>query len=301
MYDLISIGNVIIDLYFKGSELTIKEDRFNLAIGGKYLADTFYEGVGGSGANVAIGLSNSGLNTAVVAKVGENVFKQIILQKLIKKSVSTEFLIYTHDFFNISAILISQKGEKTVIHHATPHIHFDMPEVIKKKLLNSVSVYMGNLPDIPLQEKVGLLSLFAAENKRTYLNLGASDIALGLAKLAPLMNLSNTLIMNSHEYSDLVGKKKDRIDFSKNCLKSVGSSEKTLLITDGENGSYVYRSDKVYFQPAIKSQNIVDTTGAGDAYTAGFIAALENNEPIEQAMQAGALKARKIIEKIGSN
>src|SRR3990167_852380 len=120
MYDLITIGDITMDLYFKGNDLIAKNDNFILTCGAKYSADTFYDGLGGGAANVGVNASNLGLNTAVVAKIGENSFKQIMLQKLIKKRVSTEFIIYEKTYYNLSTILVHKTGERTVIHYVTP-------------------------------------------------------------------------------------------------------------------------------------------------------------------------------------
>ena len=78
MYDLITIGSISIDMYYKGDSLTQKEGRFNLAVGGKYLVDHFYSGLGGGAANVAIGVQSHGFKTAIVGKIGENQFKPLI-------------------------------------------------------------------------------------------------------------------------------------------------------------------------------------------------------------------------------
>ena len=301
MYDIITIGDVVIDLYFKGASLTMKDDRFYLASGGKYQAETFHEGVGGSGANVAISLANLGFNTAVVAKVGENPFKQIILQKLMKKSVSTEFLLYTRDFYNISCILLTEAGEKTVIHHATPHAQLNLSAITKEKLLGANAVYMGNLPDISLAEKIALLSFFKSKDKPIYLNLGRGDLEVGLNKIKPLISLAQVLIVNAHEYRMLIGKKKEAINLSQNYLKKLEQNNLILVVTDGKSGSYAYTSNKVYFQEALKTHSVVDTTGAGDAYTAGFIGAYEHDHNIEAAMVEGSSRAKKIIEKLGAN
>ena len=76
MYDLISIGTVSIDLYFTGGALTHSSDRFELAVGGKYFAEHFYENLGGGATNVAIGVHNEGLRCALLAKIGNNPFKK---------------------------------------------------------------------------------------------------------------------------------------------------------------------------------------------------------------------------------
>ncbi len=60
MYDLISVGTISVDLYFLGKSFTFKDNRFALALGGKYQAENFYLSVGGGGANVAIGVAKHG-------------------------------------------------------------------------------------------------------------------------------------------------------------------------------------------------------------------------------------------------
>jgi len=82
MYDIITIGNISVDLYFKGRSLTKDNSRFQLAVGGKYFTDEFYEDVGGGGCNVASGLAKQGYNVAIFGKIGNNSFKEIILKKL---------------------------------------------------------------------------------------------------------------------------------------------------------------------------------------------------------------------------
>lgn len=300
MYDLITIGNVVMDLYFKGQSLSTKNDHFNLSIGGKYPVDYFHESVGGGGANVAIGASNLGLSTAVLAKVGENSFKQIILQKLLKKMVSTEFLLSDHGYMNVSSILLSQAGEKTVIHFATPHESLDISETMMKNLLNSKAIYMGSLPGISLAEKVKLLGHFADAQKKIILAIGAVEIAQGREKLSALFEHTHILIMNGHEYADLINKEKNSIDFSKDCAKSIGFEKKLLIITDGASGSYVYDRGNVYHQPAMKA-DVVDTTGAGDAFCAGFVSAFLKEMSIQDSMKAASTYACKIIEKVGAN
>ncbi len=300
MYDLVTIGDVTIDLFFKGDSLTSKDGRFDLAMGGKYPVDFFYESVGGSAANVAIGASNNGLSTAVLAKVGENSFKQIILQKLLKKMVSTEFLLIDDDYMNISTILLSNKGEKTVIHHATPHETLEVSEVMKRNLLNAKAIYMGSLPGIAISERVKLLLYFKQNNKKIYLAIGAAEIEKGVDGIKQLLETADVLFLNAHEYADLLKKKYDTIDYKKDCAKAIGFEKKVLVITDGANGSYAYSNSAVIHQAAFKA-DVKDATGAGDGFCAGFIAANIKEASIEDSMKAGASYALKIIEKIGAN
>lgn len=301
MYDLITIGDITIDLYFKGESLTQKDNRFFLAIGGKYVVDYFYESVGGGGANVAINCSNLGLNTAVFGKVGENSFKQIIIQKLIKKGVSTEFLTFEEDYLNVSTILLTKSGERTIIHYLTPHTSLFLDDLIKEKLLKTKMIYLGNLPDVPLSERKKLLTFFQKNGIPTSLNLGVSDCRRPFSEIINLIQNTDILILNTHEFSDLIKKDYQKINWQENWLKPLNFSNKILVITDGEKGSYLYFKNNFYHQKAIKPKKIIDTTGAGDAFTSGFLFSyLKEKDPIK-AMKTGAEYAAKILEKIGAN
>jgi len=110
MYDLISVGNISIDLYFKGSAFTKSKDRFNLAIGGKYYSDFFHEDIGGGGVNVAAGVAKLGLRPAIFGKIGDNAYKDLILKKLADKNISTEFCQIEENYYKISAIILTEKG-----------------------------------------------------------------------------------------------------------------------------------------------------------------------------------------------
>jgi len=120
MYDLISVGNISVDLYFKGQSFTKNKERFQLALGGKYYADYFHEDIGGGGVNVAVGATRLGLRTAVFGKIGNNSFKEMILKKLADKKVSTELCQIEDDYYKISSIILTDEGERTLINYETP-------------------------------------------------------------------------------------------------------------------------------------------------------------------------------------
>ena len=70
----------------------------------------------------------------------------------------------------------------------------------------------------------------------------------------------------------------------------------------GRGGSYCYDGNQVYYMRAMPISKVLDTTGAGDAYTAGFISGyFKYKGDIVKAMETGAHYAVKIIEKVGAN
>jgi sugar/nucleoside kinase (ribokinase family) len=81
-------------------------------------------------------------------------------------------------------------------------------------------------------------------------------------------------------------------------LKGLGA--KNVVITDGDNGSFVQDENNKTYHLGIVKVDVVEKTGAGDAYTAGFLAAVQNGKPIEEAMHWGVLDGASVIQKIGA-
>ena len=75
---------------------------------------------------------------------------------------------------------------------------------------------------------------------------------------------------------------------------------KTFVVTLGANGSLVFAGGRQFEQPAAPVQRVVDTTGAGDAYAAGFLSRFCHGAGIEASMEYGAALAATVVTKKGS-
>lgn len=303
MYDLIAIGNISIDLYFQGESLTNAKKRFTLAIGGKYNADYFHESLGGGGANVAIGASRHGLHTAILGKIGSNQFKEMILKHLEEHKVSDSLCTYKDEYLKISSILLSPSGERTIINYETPHEHIFETDEELQQLRNAKYVYVSNLPHVPLEERNHMLSYLNKHQITVILNLGIKDCRRPSNQITPMLHKTNILILNAHEFCEMIKHSYEAIDFKKDVRKYIDVLyNKILIVTDGEKGSYGYWDKNVYHMKAIQPKQIIDTTGAGDGFTAGFISGYSKyGRDVIKAMETGAKYAVKIIEKVGAN
>lgn len=301
MYDLIAIGDITMDMYFQGDTLTQEDGRFSLAIGGKYYTNMFHSGIGGSGGNVAIHASNLGANSAVVATIGETTFKNVIVQALIKKSVSTEFLHFERDHTSISTILLSPQGEKTVIKYSDPKEHIHISPHALDRIKTAKIIFMGNLADVSVSEREKFLKDIKSESNLVAVNFGAKECERGVSSVAPLLEYVDILFLNKFEFCELIKEDPEKIDLSENQFKTVKGAQKFIVITDGKNGSYVYSSDAVKHQPATRVDKIVDTTGAGDSFTAAFLVKYAENKSIEDALVSAANYSAKQLSDIGAN
>lgn len=301
MYDLVALGDITIDLYYKGKDLTHDKKRFHLAYGGKYYANEFHQGIGGSGGNIAINASTLGLNTAVVAKVGETGLKNVIVQYLVKKNVSTEFLIFDRKYMSISTILLGDDGERTIVKYNDEKKSFNLNHTALERIKIAKIVFMGNLHDVSIKERVTILKTVNTPNNVVAVNLGSQDCEKGLNSMKALLSEANIIFLNKYEFAELIGKKPDSVKLKDNQHKKLGLKTDLLVITDSTNGSYAYTEDEVYHEPASKIKTIVDATGAGDSFTSGFLAQYKSTQNIQKSLEAGTENAKKILKKIGAH
>lgn len=300
MYDLISVGSISIDLYFKASHFTFDNKRFHLAVGGKYYADSFYEDIGGGAVNVAAGVAKLGLRPAIFGKIGNNAYKDLILKKLADKKISTEFCQIEDDYYKISAILLTPQGERTIIHFETP-THLLKQYLLHEQLKKAKNIYFSPLEHLDLKEKKRMITYLKGDQTLTFVNLSAVDCRRPIKELIEFFDALDVLIINTHEFSELIKKPYENINFKNLEIKLPYLKDRILILTDGEKGSYGYYQGKIYYQEAIRPRKIIDTTGAGDAYTAGFITQYIKTKNIALAMQKGAEYAAKKLERLGPN
>lgn len=303
MYDLISIGTVSMDLYFKGDSLSIKNNHFQLACGGKYFVDFFHEGLGGGATNVAIAVNKAGLKVGLLAKIGENTFKNLLLEKLKLADISVKLCDFEENYNNISTILLDKEGEKTVINYRTPHQHFVENEHVFKQKLKSKAVYIANLPGVSLEERTNIFRIARKNKCMTFLNLGVNDCRRPLLQLTRLIDPVDALIVNKYEFADLIKRSPDLLDLKNKPARLYFRhlTNKVVVITDGKDGSYGYYNDEIYYQKAIKPKKIVDTTGAGDGFTGAFIAEYIKSRNIKTSLKKGAVYSSHKLTHLGAN
>jgi len=302
MTEIVCVGSLTLDLFFQDDSLTVEKNRFFLAIGGKYVVNYFSQAVGGGGGNVAVGLSRAGVKSALFTEIGTGGVSQLILAKLSDEGVGTQFLIKREDLTNVSAILLSNSGERTIINHRSHESKLTLLEHKDSIFTGASALYLGNMPEVSLKARLELLTQAKNQGVTTYLNLGVKDCRRGLAKLAPVLKLVDTLIINRYELADILGFPANELVPGKISYRErlFNSAKSLLVITDGEFGSYAQSAEGIVRQEALKVKRVVDATGAGDAFTSGFIAARFYGLDLQSSLLSGARNSASIIQKINA-
>jgi len=299
------VGSITVDLYFQGSSLNTNFGKFELSIGGKYQVDKFATRIGGGGANVAITAKRMGISTTLISVIGQNSFSNLIRDDLNRYGISDKYIISCENYNNISTILLSQDGERTVLNYRTPHCQQKKMREVLERLENGHLVswiyFGGHLPDLSLADKAILFHSLRAHKIKIALNLSRAECEAGYEALSPLLAQTDLLIQNAHEFSNILGKNYESVDLSQNHLSHLPAFMGDLVITDAQNGSFAYSGDKVYKQKAIVPQQIIDTTGAGDAFSGAYLAQIMQGSTIPDALLSASTYVSKKLATFGAH
>ena len=304
---IIGIGNAIIDVICKVSEnflnkhsLTkstmklINEDEFKDLLLELNIEETIS---GGSVANSIVGLAQLGNDVGFIGKISDDQFGTKYENGLNKENVK---YLYSKKKENLPTgaclILITPDSERTMCTFLGTAGKINENDIDSEKIKKSdVTLLEGYLWDkgdpkkafekaINNSKKIAmsLSDLFCVErHKNDFLDLVKNKLDITFANEQEILALLNTESLQ------------EVISFTKQIKKHI-------VITRGANGSMVIKNEKVFEYPAKSNLKIVDLTGAGDLFAAGYLHGIINNLSVEESLKHGTILSSKVIQTIGA-
>ena len=304
---ILGIGNAIVDVICKvddnfliKNELTkstmklVDEIEFKKLLSNLTIEETIS---GGSVANSIVGLAQLGNNVGFIGKINDDNLGQKYEEGLKKENVNYFYLKKKEILpTGTCLILITPDSERTMCTFLGTAGNISAHDVDAKSIRDSEITFLeGYLWDegeprsafdkaIENSNKVAmsLSDLFCVErHKPHFLELVKNRLDLTFA--------------NEQEISTLIGAKnfEDVISFSKEL-------NKITIVTRGEKGSVAIKKDEVVECGIKKNLNIIDLTGAGDLFAAGFLHNYINNMSLKECLEKGTEISAEIIQKIGA-
>ncbi|WP_245907118.1 PfkB family carbohydrate kinase [Photobacterium sanctipauli] len=242
-----------------------------LEAGGRHHYQDKGRRLGGGGANTGLGLVWAGHNVALVSQIGRDETADWLLAEASLQGLNCSLLQRNDIATPELMLLMTPDGERTIIRPARPDFVLgECPDFSKWDAL-----YVNSSAD-----GISTWSEVAIRHSLVVAQLPKTDCA----------RPCHVLITSS---SDLAGRTSQ---LPWQYAQSIaGSNLQYFIVTDGEKGATAYCADGESFVPACAA-NVVDTTGAGDAFASGLINGLLNNKTIEQAMADGAKWASFAVE-----
>jgi adenosine kinase len=311
-YDVLGIGNAIFDVLVKTDEKFLADHgmtKGSMALIDEARAGAIYCDMGpattmsgGSAANTIVGIASFGGRAAYVGKVKQD-------------EVGT---LYSHDIraagvaFNTKAaadgpatgcsyILVTGDGERTMNTYLGAAQNLLPADIDPAEIAAAHIVYLEGYLWDPKDAKDAFVK--------------ASTIAHGAGRQVAL-TLSDSFCVDRYrdEFVELMRKGTVDLVFANeselhslygtsdfdSALKALREDVKLGVVTRSEKGCVVASKDGVVAVPASPIKELVDTTGAGDLFAAGFLFGLVRNAGHENAGRLGALAAAEVIQHIGA-
>ena len=304
---VVGIGNAIVDVICKVNEefltqngLTkstmklVDESEFKKLLSNLTIEETV---AGGSVANSIVGLSQLGNKVSFIGKVNDDGLGNKYEESLVKENVTYFYNKEKEDTpTGTCLILITPDSERTMctfLGIAGKISEQDIQEdAIKQSELVFLEGYLWDEGD----PKAAFEKAFKLANK-TAMSL-SDQFCVERHKTSFLDLVKNKLdvtFANEQEIIHLIGAKSfdEVLDFGKNLGK-------LLVITRSDKGSVAIHNSEVFECESEKNLTLVDLTGAGDLFAAGFLHGHINKMSTQESLQKGTEMASKIIQKIGA-
>jgi len=308
---ILGIGNAIVDVlakvddeflvkrnFVKGSMKLINKSEFedlqkNIKIE-KVVA-------GGSVANTMSGIAYLKGSPSFIGKINSDSFGEIYKKSLEDINVNFPYIQKDENLSTgASIILITPDSERTMCTYLGISSHLSEVDINEDNIMNNELIFLeGYLWDKGISEKMFKRAINIAKKNKIKIAMSLSDIFCVNRHKEDFYNLLKNdldiLIGNENEINELT-EKKSLLD-SINQLKKLN---KLIVITRSENGSLAIKDNEIVNCDSQKVDKIVDLTGAGDLFAAGFLKEYLEKSEIKKCLTTGSILASKIIQKIGA-
>jgi fructokinase len=308
---ILGIGNAIVDVLAKVDDEFLKKNKLikgsmkliNKAEFEDLKKDIKIEKVvaGGSVANTMAGIAHLQGNPSFIGKINSDNFGEMYRKSLQDINVNFSYLEKDEDLSTgASIILITPDSERTMCTYLGISSHLSADDINENNIIDHELIFLeGYLWDKGTSEKMFKQAISIAKKNRIRVAMSLSDIFCVTRHKEDFYNLLKNdldiLIGNENEINELVNKK-NLLD-SVNQLKELN---KLIVITRSENGSMAIKNNEIINCNRTKVKKVLDLTGAGDLFAAGFLKEYLDNSDIKKCLKTGSILASKIIQKIGA-
>jgi ribokinase len=284
------VGSLVIDItIYPSKNFFLVKDMLAFPFDYKIQIDRISLDVGGSGFNVAKVLSLLGNEVEFFGKVGNDTYGEMILEEMKKSKVSVENIKKENALTGFSLVFIFG-GEKTILTYRGANNFLsekDLKENVLRKCEWFVFTSMVSKKNVQFLRKA--VEIARKSGIKIVCNPSISMVDYQKKNLLKLMKESDFIIMNKKEAMKLT-----RTNNPVNACKRLKRISKSIVIvTMGKRGSMVFdKKLKLFKTYKVK---VVDTTGAGDSFTAAFVHSFSKTKDIDFSMKfSNAYAALKI-------
>jgi ribokinase len=306
MFDVITLGTATNDLFlesekfkpFRDSDFPKKDFPAGkaecFALGAKIPVDSFTQSIGGDAANAAVTFARQGFKTGFVGKLSADMYGVQITHALKKEKIVLLSKSYSKTPSDTSVILLSPTGERTILVSRGVSNDFSARDIGTQKAKWWYIAPGRTSPTIILN----LIKRLKKEGSKIAFNPSGYYIEHELEVVKKICSVSDVVIANREEGAKITGKSYDKI---RDIFKAFDALVPGVaVLTDGARGTHASDGRNIYRVGLFKEKKLVDRTGAGDAFGAGFVCGFIQKNDIGYALRLASANATAVVEHIGA-
>jgi ribokinase len=300
MARIVSIGSALQDVFLKDREdfaetqLNGKSYFANLELGTKVDIDHIHFSIGGGATNAATTFARHGHESIFIGAISRDPPGRAIIDFLDKEGIDTSFIHHAKSgHTGYSVLLLAPTGERTVLTYRGASAKFDALAPTDLDQIHPDWLYITTLHgDLTTLEK--FIKKAKSLGTKIMLNPGRLELSHKI-KLTHLLHQIDILLVNKSEATQIVPGV-----LLTELLSHLKNFTPTVIITDGPMGAIASDPNQTYRIGLYEDIKILDSTGAGDAFGSGFLAALTAGQSFRQSLIFASANSTSVVQKIGA-
>jgi ribokinase len=285
-FDAVCFGALNMDRLHRVNRIA-REEEESFIIG-------FNEKPGGSAANTAVGLARLGLKAGFIGKVAEDREGRLLLRGFEKENVDTGGVIVSEE--GRSGVVmgyVDKNGDRALYVDPGVNDSLEFKDINLEYAESTRFLHLTSfVADTPFQAQRKLVKRLT--DVKISFDPGELYARKGLNSLKPIIKRSFVMFPNENEVKLLTGQNYER---GSKILLDEGAN--IVVVTLGSRGCFVTDGREAHLIKPYEV-DVVDTTGAGDAFCAGFLYGLIKNKDLDECGRLGNFVASRCLQKVGA-
>ena len=304
-YDVITFGSATQDVFMSSHDFKVLDhnsfetDRgLCVPLGSKIHMDSVFFSMGGCGTNAAVTFARQGHNVAYLGLIGHDVPGRTVRETLEKEGVKMELMEERKDNNTAYSVILSMPDVGRTILEKLGACHQMTEADIPFDKIDTDWFYLGPMSGDSHKSFKSVVEFATEKGIKISVNPGRTQLNEGIETLKSLLDHFDVLFVNQEEAARLTG-----LDYKqeKEIFRKLDDMVKGFVVmTKGPDGVTVSDGQNL-FSAGIPESDLVDRTGAGDAFGSAFTSALiEKENDIDYAIQLGTANATAVLQEMGA-
>ena len=278
-FDVLVVGELNVDLILNGLPRMPE-------VGKEILADAMTLTLGSSSAIFASNLSSIGSRVAFLGKVGQDIFGDLVVQRLLAKRVDTGMVLRTAEHATGATMVLNRGEDRAMVTYLGAMEHLTMADLGPERLRTARHLHFASVFLQPgLRKDVGALFKRAkACGLTTSFDPQWDPLEQWDLNLPAILPHVDVFLPNEQEILHLT--RKPTVEAA---MTELSPYARTVVVKQGNLGALGMSKGETLFSPSFLNTEVVDAIGAGDSFDAGFISRFIHGQSLEECLRFGNL------------